>query len=78
MVEQFLYVTFCFMYPVNKLKFAFPSMPFYNKLKCIGCQGHQHCCFARSTEGDRAFPGNSLFLHSGLSVHLQVSSKMSF
>lgn len=69
-VEPFLYVTFHFVYPVDKFKSAFPSMPFYNELKRVGCQGHQHCCFGRSTEGDRAFLGNSLLLHSGLSVDL--------
>lgn len=55
MVEAFLYVIFHFIYPVDKLKSAFPSVPFYNKLKHVGCQGHQHCCFVRSTEGDRAW-----------------------
>lgn len=69
-VEQFLYVTYNLVYPVDKLKSAFPSVPFYNELKCVGCQGHQRCCFARSTEEDRAFPGNSLLLHGGLSVDL--------
>lgn len=36
------------MYPVDKLRSAFPPMPFYNKLKCVGC-------FVKSTEGDRAW-----------------------